>query len=191
MLPSAPGHGSRAVGIAQGRGSQHSVRPEQPTGITTQPDRAFGGLRGPCAKQTSYFRRGDTPSGGALVGFRNRAIFEVGPTSSPRFGAARQTGIALSADAVRASPEQNLASPPATTPLPQNYFSMNRHLPMQADLDNGDSSYQGGTRLVGDLLLKIAVLEPRRSNRRMIATSARIMGLAPSTTGKGIENYVF
>lgn len=82
----------------------------------------------------------------------------------PGLAAASRAAIALSAIAVRANPEQHLASLPATNPLPQNDFSMNRHPPMQADFDNGNSSCQGRTSLVGGLLLKVAEPEPRRSN---------------------------
>jgi hypothetical protein len=82
----------------------------------------------------------------------------------PGFAAATRTAIALSAIAVRADPEQRPASLAATNPLPQNDFSMNRHPPMQADFDNGNSSCQCRTSLDGDLLLKVAEPEPRRSN---------------------------
>jgi len=99
-------------------------------------------------------------------GLRTLLVPPVGRTvlPPPGFSAASRTAIALSAIAVRANPEQRLASLAATNPLPQNDFSMNRHPPMQADFDNGNSSCQGRTSLDGDLLMKVAEPEPRRSN---------------------------
>jgi hypothetical protein len=62
---------------------------------------------------------------------------------APGFGAARRAAIALPAVAVRANPEQRLASLGATSPRPENHFWMNRHPPTQAAFDNGNGSCQG------------------------------------------------
>jgi hypothetical protein len=62
---------------------------------------------------------------------------------APGFSAARRAAIALPAIAVRANPEQRLASLAATNPRPETHFWMNRHPPTQAAFDNGNSSCQG------------------------------------------------
>jgi hypothetical protein len=41
---------------------------------------------------------------------------------------------------------------------------MNRHLPAQADFDNGNGSCQGRTSFDGGLHMKVAEPEPRCSN---------------------------
>jgi hypothetical protein len=54
--------------------------------------------------------------------------------SAPGLAAASRTAIALSAVAVRANPEQRLASLTATNAQPENPVSMNRHPPHSGGL---------------------------------------------------------
>jgi hypothetical protein len=77
--------------------------------------------------------------------FRTLLVAAVGHPvlPAPGFGAARRAAIALPAVAVRANPEQRLASLAATSPRPENHFWMNRHPPTQAAFDNGNGSCQG------------------------------------------------
>ena len=86
--------------------------------------------------------------------------------SAPGCAAASRTAIALSAVAVRANPEQRLASLTATNAQPENHFSMNRHPPTQAGFDKGNGSCQGKTSFDGDLPMKVAQPEPRCLERR-------------------------
>ena len=86
--------------------------------------------------------------------------------SAPGCAAASRTAIALSAVAVRANPEQRLASLTVTNAQPENHFSMNRHPPTQAGFDNGNGSWQGKISFDSNLLMKVAQLEPRCLERR-------------------------
>jgi len=76
--------------------------------------------------------------------------------SAPGFATASRAAIALSAVAVRANPEQRLASLAATNARPENDFSMNHHPPTQAGFDKGNGSCQGKTSFDGDLPMKVA-----------------------------------
>jgi hypothetical protein len=134
---------------------------------------------------------------------------------APRFRAASRTAIALSAVAVRANPEHRLASLAATNPRPENHFSMNRHWPTEAAFDNSNGSCEGGTSFDGlpshegcqartPLLPTAGFFTAFQSHNtsfrwnvldaddwRMIAPSARMTSLAPSTPAKNSDNYVF
>jgi hypothetical protein len=98
--------------------------------------------------------------------FRTLLIAAIGRPvlPAPGFRAASRAAIALTAIAVSTNPEHRLASPAAANPLPENHFSMNRHLPAQADFDNGNGSCQGRTSFDGGLHMKVAEPEPRCSN---------------------------
>jgi hypothetical protein len=98
--------------------------------------------------------------------FRTLLIAAVGRAvlPAPGLAAARRAAITLSAIAMRANPEQRLASLAAANPLPENHLSMNRHPHTLADFDNGNGSCQGRTSFDGGLLLKVAEPEPRCSN---------------------------
>jgi len=85
---------------------------------------------------------------------------------APRFRAASYAAIALPAIAVRAKPEDRLASLATANPLPENHFSMNCHPPVQADFDKGNGPCQGRTSFDGGLLMKVAKPEPRRFEQR-------------------------
>jgi hypothetical protein len=79
--------------------------------------------------------------------FRTPLVPAVGGTAllAPGNRATRRTAIALPPIAMLTNPEHRLASLAAANSLPENYFSMNRHLHKQADFDNGNGSCQGRT----------------------------------------------
>jgi len=79
--------------------------------------------------------------------FRTPRVPAVGGTAllAPGNRAARRAAIALPPIAMLTNPEHRLASLAAANSLPENHFSMNRHLPKQADFDNGNGSCQGRT----------------------------------------------
>jgi len=80
--------------------------------------------------------------------------------------AAGGAAVALTAVAVRTSPEHRLASLAAANPLPENHLWMNCHPPTQADFDNGNGSCHGGSSFQGGLLRKVAKREPRCFQQR-------------------------
>jgi len=63
------------------------------------------------------------------------------------FQTAIHAAIALPAITMRTNPEHRLASLAAANSLPENYFSMRLHPPIQADFDNGNASCQGRNQL--------------------------------------------
>jgi len=85
---------------------------------------------------------------------------------APGFRAASRAAVTLPAIAVRANPENRLASLAAANALPENHFAMSLHPPTQADFDNGNGSCQGRTSFDGGLLMKVTKPEPRCSQRR-------------------------
>jgi hypothetical protein len=84
----------------------------------------------------------------------------------PSFGATSRAAIALPAVAVRANPEDRLASLAATNPRPENHFSMNRHRCAPAGFDNGNGSCQGGNSFDGGLRMKVAQQNPAAWKQR-------------------------
>jgi hypothetical protein len=62
---------------------------------------------------------------------------------APHLAPARCRAIPLPAVAAHANPKYRPALRVAAKPLPENNFSVNRHLPLQAAFDNGAGSCQG------------------------------------------------
>jgi|SRR5665213_975201 len=81
--------------------------------------------------------------------------------SATRFGAAGFATVALSAVAVPADPEDSVASSSRTNALTQDYLAMKIHVRREAELDNGDRSWQVKTSLLCGYLLKVARLSAR------------------------------
>lgn len=62
---------------------------------------------------------------------------------APRMAAALSRAVLLPTIAAHANPKYRLAIRVAAKPLPENHFSVNRHLRLQAAFDNGCGSCQG------------------------------------------------
>jgi hypothetical protein len=82
------------------------------------------------------------------------------------FPAAGGAAVALAAITMRTDKEHRLASLAAANSLPENYFSLRLHPPMQADFDKGNASCHGKGSFEGGLLRKVAKPEPRCFRRR-------------------------
>ncbi len=79
--------------------------------------------------------------------FRARLVAAVGRPSLTLAGivTARTAAIPLTAVAMRADPEHDVASLAAANSLPENNLALNVHPRRQAGLDNDDRSWQVGT----------------------------------------------
>ena len=100
--------------------------------------------------------------------FRTPLVSPVGaaPLPAPGLIAARAATVALSSITAGAQKEERLALTAQTKPWPQNHFANNRHAHSQAALDNGLGIVAGWNQFDCGGLTKVAILEPRRFQRR-------------------------